>query len=176
MLLLKIITSHSYLNYDCNLEENVMTKYIYFLYTNCRLSLMEENIKKKIGDAGYRSPYFSHAKRALYHLSYIPYHTKLIHFTKYKLWTKLANTSRLYLKQWCLRCLKLIVFKVIHFNFDFWLIRNLEWTAFNVVPCFRSPYPLLMLLISFKERQILAKSLLIFSTLFICLRKHSYFL
>ena len=24
------------------------------------------------GDAGYRSPYFSHAKRALYHLSYIP--------------------------------------------------------------------------------------------------------
>ena len=26
----------------------------------------------RIGDAGYRSPYFSHAKRALYHLSYIP--------------------------------------------------------------------------------------------------------
>ena len=25
-----------------------------------------------IGDAGYRSPYFSHAKRALYHLSYTP--------------------------------------------------------------------------------------------------------
>ena len=24
------------------------------------------------GDAGHRSPYFSHAKRALYHLSYIP--------------------------------------------------------------------------------------------------------
>ena len=24
------------------------------------------------GDAGYRSPYFSHAKRALYHLSYTP--------------------------------------------------------------------------------------------------------
>ena len=24
------------------------------------------------GDAGYRSPYLSHAKRALYHLSYIP--------------------------------------------------------------------------------------------------------
>ena len=28
---------------------------------------------KKIGDAGYRSPYLSHAKRALYHLSYIPF-------------------------------------------------------------------------------------------------------
>jgi hypothetical protein len=28
---------------------------------------------KIFGDAGYRSPYFSHAKRALYHLSYIPY-------------------------------------------------------------------------------------------------------
>uniref|UniRef100_A0A7N2L007 Uncharacterized protein n=1 Tax=Quercus lobata TaxID=97700 RepID=A0A7N2L007_QUELO len=26
----------------------------------------------KSGDAGYRSPYLSHAKRALYHLSYIP--------------------------------------------------------------------------------------------------------
>ena len=26
----------------------------------------------KIGDAGHRSPYLSHAKRALYHLSYIP--------------------------------------------------------------------------------------------------------
>ena len=27
---------------------------------------------KNFGDAGYRSPYLSHAKRALYHLSYIP--------------------------------------------------------------------------------------------------------
>ena len=27
---------------------------------------------KKIGEAGHRSPYLSHAKRALYHLSYIP--------------------------------------------------------------------------------------------------------
>ena len=35
----------------------------------------KEKYKKKkenIGDAGYRSPYLSHAKRALYHLSYIP--------------------------------------------------------------------------------------------------------
>ena len=33
--------------------------------------------KKKIiaGDGGYRSPYLSHAKRALYHLSYVPIHT-----------------------------------------------------------------------------------------------------
>ena len=28
---------------------------------------------KNSGDAGYRSRYLSHAKRALYHLSYIPY-------------------------------------------------------------------------------------------------------
>ena len=28
--------------------------------------------QKKFGDAGYRSPYLSHAKRALYHLSYVP--------------------------------------------------------------------------------------------------------
>ena len=29
--------------------------------------------KKSFGDAGYRSPYLSHAKRALYHLSYVPF-------------------------------------------------------------------------------------------------------
>ena len=29
--------------------------------------------EKTFGDAGYRSRYLSHAKRALYHLSYIPY-------------------------------------------------------------------------------------------------------
>ena len=28
--------------------------------------------KKSYGDGGYRSPYLSHAKRALYHLSYVP--------------------------------------------------------------------------------------------------------
>ena len=26
-----------------------------------------------VGDGGYRSPYLSHAKRALYHLSYVPW-------------------------------------------------------------------------------------------------------
>ena len=31
------------------------------------------------GDAGYRSPYLSHAKRALYHLSYIPCVGKRMH-------------------------------------------------------------------------------------------------
>ena len=28
--------------------------------------------KRSVGDAGYRSRYLSHAKRALYHLSYTP--------------------------------------------------------------------------------------------------------
>ena len=28
--------------------------------------------RKHFGDGGYRSPYLSHAKRALYHLSYVP--------------------------------------------------------------------------------------------------------
>ena len=32
-----------------------------------------KNVIQHIGDAGYRSPYLSHAKRALYHLSYIPW-------------------------------------------------------------------------------------------------------
>ena len=31
--------------------------------------------QKCAGDGGYRSPYLSHAKRALYHLSYVPIHT-----------------------------------------------------------------------------------------------------
>ena len=29
--------------------------------------------QKGAGDGGYRSPYLSHAKRALYHLSYVPF-------------------------------------------------------------------------------------------------------
>ena len=48
------------------------------------LDLLNEKTKKKgrlhesdkeqkvAGDGGYRSPYLSHAKRALYHLSYVP--------------------------------------------------------------------------------------------------------
>ena len=31
-----------------------------------------ESETKIFGDGGYRSPYLSHAKRALYHLSYVP--------------------------------------------------------------------------------------------------------
>ena len=40
-----------------------------------RIKNVQIRIRQKgtaIGDAGYRSPYLSHAKRALYHLSYIP--------------------------------------------------------------------------------------------------------
>ena len=33
---------------------------------------------EKLGAAGYRSPYLSHAKRALYHLSYSPPVTLLV--------------------------------------------------------------------------------------------------
>ena len=36
--------------------------------------------KKKIGGEGHRSPYLSHAKRALYHLSYTPVTTKYYGF------------------------------------------------------------------------------------------------
>ena len=34
--------------------------------------LFPQTKNKSFGDAGYRSPYLSHAKRALYHLSYVP--------------------------------------------------------------------------------------------------------
>ena len=37
------------------------------VWTNC-----EHREKECVGDGGYRSPYLSHAKRALYHLSYVP--------------------------------------------------------------------------------------------------------
>ena len=33
---------------------------------------IEISLTKKFGGAGHRSPYLSHAKRALYHLSYTP--------------------------------------------------------------------------------------------------------
>jgi hypothetical protein len=36
--------------------------------------MTENELQKNNGDAGYRSPYLSHAKRALYHLSYIPWY------------------------------------------------------------------------------------------------------
>ena len=36
------------------------------------LLLFRETQGTKGGDAGYRSPYLSHAKRALYHVSYVP--------------------------------------------------------------------------------------------------------
>jgi hypothetical protein len=32
----------------------------------------QKELQKQTGDAGYRSPYLSHAKRAFYHLNYIP--------------------------------------------------------------------------------------------------------
>ncbi|KAK4833211.1 hypothetical protein QYF36_000777 [Acer negundo] len=38
----------------------------------CKIFKGIKTAKSDYGDAGYRSPYLSHAKRALYHLSYIP--------------------------------------------------------------------------------------------------------
>ena len=43
---------------------------------------------KKFGDAGHRSPYLSHAKQALYHLSYIP--------VPFKLWASFWTKSMIY--------------------------------------------------------------------------------
>ena len=42
--------------------------------STCHFSCFAERLIccGKNGGAGYRSPYFSHAKRALYHLSYTP--------------------------------------------------------------------------------------------------------
>ena len=35
-------------------------------------TVADQREAKTFGDGGYRSPYLSHAKRALYHLSYVP--------------------------------------------------------------------------------------------------------
>ena len=40
-------------------------------FLTCRNDI-SQSVKKKFGGAGYRSRYLSHAKRALYHLSYAP--------------------------------------------------------------------------------------------------------
>ena len=45
----------------------------HFLFNNNKEIYSNKlNRKKKFGGAGYRSRYLSHAKRALYHLSYAP--------------------------------------------------------------------------------------------------------
>ena len=44
-----------------------------------------EDFEKDYGDAGYRSRYLSHAKRALYHLSYTPL-INLVDFFIHPLW------------------------------------------------------------------------------------------
>ena len=46
--------------------------YVCNLYKQNREKLKFINLSKKLGGAGYRSRYLSHAKRALYHLSYAP--------------------------------------------------------------------------------------------------------
>ena len=41
-------------------------------FRNSRTVQATKREAKTFGDGGYRSPYLSHAKRALYHLSYVP--------------------------------------------------------------------------------------------------------
>ena len=41
-------------------------------YRNSSDGQVMKSETKTFGDGGYRSPYLSHAKRALYHLSYVP--------------------------------------------------------------------------------------------------------
>jgi hypothetical protein len=72
---------------------------------------------KKFGDAGYRSPYLSHAKRALYHLSYIPMlvsYVLLFYFiysnSAPKLPMSLAGSAVLVTQRAALHALKLLNF------------------------------------------------------------------
>ena len=50
-------------------DANLFCRFI----VNCKRESKVSGEEQKIaGDGGYRSPYLSHAKRALYHLSYVP--------------------------------------------------------------------------------------------------------
>ena len=75
------------------------------------------NPKKWFGDAGHRSPYLSHAKRALYHLSNIPVLFKL----RASFWTQ-------FMKNWFSLCNELSIpshyqqkqTRIIEFSKMFW--------------------------------------------------------
>ena len=83
-------TSPNPLGFELASEQNPW--YISFRFvTNCQFfPIVSQNkielskSRKGFGDAGHRSPYLSHAKRALYHLSYIPVPFKL----RASFWTK----------------------------------------------------------------------------------------
>jgi hypothetical protein len=60
---------------DCKAEQRLTLKNIAHIVLNAEKFdtwLFSSGKKIKFGGAGYRSRYFSHAKRALYHLSYAP--------------------------------------------------------------------------------------------------------
>ena len=77
---------------------------------------------KKSGDAGYRSPYLPHAKRALYHLSYTPMNTMLI-----TNWCKIISQQS--------TVLTLVYRKATETNF-----RNFSHQSFYVIFYARSMY------------------------------------
>ncbi len=67
------------------IENSFLCKNYICLKTLTKLPEMMVSCKyKRIGGAGYRSRYLSHAKRALYHLSYAPYF-KIIAIPKCKI-------------------------------------------------------------------------------------------
>ena len=57
------------------------------------LIFSREITAKKFGDAGYRSRYLSHAKRALYHLSYTPCYQ---HHTNINIYIILINIENMF--------------------------------------------------------------------------------
>ncbi len=54
-------------------------------FKKVQMKLIIELAKIRCGGAGYRSRYLSHAKRALYHLSYAPVNTSHVIKVKYEL-------------------------------------------------------------------------------------------
>ena len=65
-------------------------------YCSCHLPYKTKN-QGNDGDAGYRTPYLSHAKRALYHVSYIPMLFLFSFFFNYSLYLKQYHTLIPYL-------------------------------------------------------------------------------
>jgi hypothetical protein len=73
------------LSLNCTITSNIFLAELYLGTWNNRSfahKIILSNKNKGFGGAGYRSRYLSHAKRALYHLSYAPrYFMYLILFT-----------------------------------------------------------------------------------------------
>ena len=83
------------------------------------------SIKKKYGDAVYRSPYLSHAKRALYHLSYTPF--KIRRFCSIYFCKQISKQKLLYVYN----IQAIIYFTILSKIFNYFFLKKLIGLLFS---------------------------------------------